>query len=54
MHIRVLAAYPVLQDVLQLEWLIAKLLLGCLWALLVEVENLLLSLRLHGYVLIGT
>jgi hypothetical protein len=52
-HIWVLAAYPVFQDVLQLEWLIAKLLLGILWVLLVEFQNLLLSLRLNRYILVG-
>ena len=41
MHVRVLAAYPVLQDVLELERFGTKLLLGILWILLVEVENLL-------------
>ena len=39
-HVRVLAAYPVLQDVLEFERFVTKLLLGVLWILLVEVENL--------------
>ena len=54
MHVRVLAAYPVLQDVLELERLITKLLLGIHWILLVEVENLLLSLWLDRNILVGT
>ena len=53
-HVRVLAAYPVLQDVLELERFVTKLLLGILWILLVEVENLLLCFRLNRYIFIGT
>ena len=53
-HIRVLAAYPVLQNVLQLERLIAKLLLGILRILLVEFKNLLLCFRLYRYIFVGT
>ena len=54
MHVRVLAAYPVLQDVLELERFGTKLLLGILRILLVEVENLLLCFRLNRYIFVGT
>ena len=53
-HVRVLAAYPVLQDVLELERFVTKLLLGILWILLVEVENLLLCFRFNRYIFVGT
>lgn len=51
-HVRVLAAYPVLQDVLEFERFVTKLLLGILWILLVEVENLLLCFRLNRYIFV--
>ena len=54
MQVGVLAAYPVFQHILQLEWILAQLLLGCLGILLVEVENLLLGLWLYRHILIGS
>ena len=48
-----LGAYPVLQDVLQLEGLVAELLLGFFRTLLIELDDLLLEGGIDLYVFVG-
>ena len=51
-EVGVLGPYPVFEDVLQLERVVAKLSLGLLRVLLVELQDLLLERRLHLDILV--
>ena len=52
-HVVVLRANPILHDVLNLERVVAKLCLGSLGILLVEIEHLLLQVRSNLHNLVG-
>ena len=52
MQVGVAGAHPVLHYVAHVKRVVAKLRLGSLWVRLVEVEYLLLCLRLHAHILI--
>ena len=54
MQILILRANPILQDVLQLEWLLAKVLLGLLWVLAIQLLYLSFQRSVNLYILVGT
>ena len=53
MELLLFGTHPVLQDVLQLEGIVAELLAGCFWLLAIELEHLLLERRVYLHIFVG-
>ena len=54
MQILILRTNPTFQDILQLEWLLTKVLFSLLWVLTIQFLYFSLQRWVHLYVLVGT